>query len=49
VLAAQSPDQLQGLLVGLLLPVQVSVARDTWITWQRGALAVTSVSEQREH
>jgi hypothetical protein len=32
------------LLPGVLMPVQISIARDTWVTWKKGALALTPVS-----
>jgi hypothetical protein len=35
---------LQRQLLGILMPVQVSVARDTWIRWKRGRLALAPVS-----
>jgi hypothetical protein len=43
-LASRTPDQLQQLLPGVLMPVQISIARDTWVTWKKGALALTPVS-----
>jgi len=44
-LASKTPEQLQPMMMGLLMPVQISIARDTWITWKKGALALTPVSE----
>lgn len=44
-LASKTPEQLQPMLLGMLMPVQISIARDTWITWKKGALALTPVSE----
>jgi hypothetical protein len=42
-LAAKSPEQLAQMLGGLMMPVQISIARDTWINWKKGALALTPV------
>ena len=42
-LVTKSPEQLQQMLGALLMPVQVSIARDTWVTWKKGTLALTPV------
>lgn len=42
-LVGKSPEQLQQLLGGIMMPVQISIARDTWVTWKKGALALTPV------
>lgn len=44
VLSSKSPEQLQQMLGAILMPVQISIARDTWVQWKRGALALTPVS-----
>jgi hypothetical protein len=43
-LAGKSAEALQQMVAGILVPVQISIARDTWITWKKGALAVAPVS-----
>lgn len=40
------PAVLQRQLLGIMMPVQVSIARDTWIAWKKGALAVSPVSQE---
>lgn len=46
-LAGKSPEELQQMCAGILVPVQISIARDTWIMWKKGALAVAPVSRGR--
>jgi hypothetical protein len=42
-LGGKSPEHLAQMLAGLMMPVQISIARDTWINWKKGALALTPV------